>query len=138
METRELLGLMIGDVLMAYHDDGESQRNFPVIVDGLDENGTLVDGGCYISWKPMRSEDCSEEYADELNPIPLTPEILEKNGFVKHDKIHPYYLDYYHERDGFTIFNSSAWHGHILNSVHELQHALRLCGLNDLADNFKV
>lgn len=22
--------------------------------------------------------------------------------------------------------------------VHELQHALRLCGLNELADNFKV
>ncbi|MBQ0088527.1 MAG: hypothetical protein KBT27_04250 [Prevotellaceae bacterium] len=22
--------------------------------------------------------------------------------------------------------------------VHELQHALRLCGLNDLADNFKI
>ena len=22
--------------------------------------------------------------------------------------------------------------------VHELQHALRLCGLNELADNFKI
>ncbi len=25
-----------------------------------------------------------------------------------------------------------------INYVHELQHALRLCGLTDLADNFKV
>lgn len=73
-----------------------------------------------------------------FEPILLTTEILEKNGFVKHDKIHPYYMDYYHERDGFTIFNSGTWHGYILDSVHQLQHALRLCGLNDLADNFKV
>lgn len=77
-------------------------------------------------------------FAKDFEPIPLTAEILEKNGFVKHDKIHPYYMDYYHEKDGFTIFNSSTWHGHILDSVHEIQHALRLCGLKGLADNFKV
>lgn len=90
--------------------------------------------------KPVKTLQLSKNSKyDWVKPIPLTPEILEKNGFVRHhDKIHPYYVDYCHERDGFTIFNSRTWHGHILNSVHELQHALRLCGLNDLADDFKV
>lgn len=26
----------------------------------------------------------------------------------------------------------------VASYIHELQHALRLCGLNDLADNFKI
>ena len=142
METKELMRLMIGDILIAYHDDGETQHYFPVIVDGLDNNGTLVEGESYVSWKPLLKEDDYEEYADELNPIPLTPEILEKNGW----KLHP--AQAYNKEAGMFLDkgcdgNSWWWQfGNIpicpINYVHELQHCLRLCGLNDLADNFKV
>ena len=76
---------------------------------------------------------------DQPKPIPLTPEILEKNGwrFNVEDRWLHYEVDFYIEE----------WNGRFqcyeinqikLNSVHELQHALRLCGLNELAENFKV
>ena len=81
---------------------------------------------------------------NEIEPIPLTPEILEKNGFVKSVNVRdapPYDNNIYYSinQDGNTIFwgwwqpdntlliaTYSA--GFItLNNVHELQHALRLC-----------
>ena len=77
--------------------------------------------------------------AYEFEPIPLTPEILEKNGwwFDTEDT-------WRHDEVNFTI---EKWNGRYqcydinqikLDSVHQLQHALRLCGLDELADNFKV
>ena len=74
-----------------------------------------------------------------ITPIPLTPEILEKNGwwFNTEDM-------WLHDEVDFDI---EKWDGRFqcydinqikLDSVHELQHALRLCGLDELADNFKV
>ena len=75
----------------------------------------------------------------QVKPIPLTPEILEKNGWWYdevdmwlHDKV-----DFGIERrnGGFQCYNINQIK---LDSVHELQRALRLCGLNELADNFKI
>ena len=75
----------------------------------------------------------------QVNPIPLTPEILEKNGWwYDSDDM------WQHEEVGFYI---EKWNGRFqcydindikLDSVHQLQQTLRLCGLNELADNFKV
>ena len=68
----------------------------------------------------------------QFKPIPLTPEILENNEEVK----------------GLTMFRKNEQgmdclaliYVPILNLyyVHEMQRALRLCGLNELADNFKI
>ncbi len=81
-------------------------------------------------------------FEDEVEPIPLTEEILKANGwecsdgwFERNDVdffiakcVDKYKLcQVYHMRSFVTI----AY-------VHELQHALRLCGLNELADTFKV
>ena len=77
-----------------------------------------------------------------IEPIPLTPEILEKNGWKE--------TEYWHEyKDGNTIIQCSLhkiWG--IINEieiehfkceyVHQLQHLLRLCGLDELANNFKI
>lgn len=78
-----------------------------------------------------------------ITPIPLTPEILEKNALIKvfenlwaipftgkwkkfigigNDNFVP-------NNEGVTIY---------VTYVHELQHCLRLCRLNELADGFKV
>lgn len=122
--------LMIGD-WVNYHDSWAEPNNKPIQI--TDIYGEMCN--CTI-WYGYEIQGGSK--LRDCTPIRITDEILEKNGFVKHDKIHPYYMDYYHERDGFTIFNGCSWHGYILGSVHELQHALRLCELNDLADNFKV
>ena len=74
----------------------------------------------------------------EPQPIEITPEILEKNGWWYdvedmwlHDEV-----DFGIERwKGFQCYNISQIK---LYSVHQLQHTLRLCGLNELADNFKI
>ena len=92
--------------------------------------------------------------------IPLTPEILEKNGFYDRN------TQWYYKRFGSYVcfdisislvyreievskvcgagtdceeeeYGSSIVFGNDI-CVHPLQHALRLCGLNELADNFKV
>lgn len=78
----------------------------------------------------------------QVKPIPLTPEILEKNGWKETE----YWYEY---KDGNTIIQyslSNIWG--IINGVeiehfkceyvHQLQHLLRLCGLDELVDNFKV
>ena len=84
---------------------------------------------------------------DQPEPIPLTPEILEKNGFIK---VNSQRYDYgYPDTDCYIKVNPKKnmihTSGRNANSnlyshsfVHELQRALRLCGLNELADNFKI
>ena len=77
-----------------------------------------------------------------VDPIPLTAEILEKNNLPS-NRVAWWYADDFEDADdrityeihiseGALGINGFMWY------VHELQHALRLCGLNDLADNFKV
>ena len=105
---------------------------------------------------------------NQPQPIILTPEILMKNGFdpetfltdewekgvyfkefpscvVEPDDSGKYIFGttiYWNKKDGDgspmdwgTMYDSRICN---LQYVHELQRALRLCGLNELADNFKV
>ena len=64
-----------------------------------------------------------------FEPIPLTAEILEKNELPPYEWLKIYFQGEYGNITDFSMR---------LKYVHELQHALRLCGLNDLADNFKI
>ena len=71
-----------------------------------------------------------------IHPIPITAEILEKNGFEKmyRDDDNRYYLPSYIE---VTLYEDGWWHTinanehpiHALNGVHQLQHLLRLAGV---------
>ena len=77
----------------------------------------------------------SEFYEDEISPIPLTPEILEKNEFTKEldaDGLH-YRFTLIDGHTKFSILNARRvfqWLGPLdFKYVHELQHALRLCGI---------
>ena len=90
--------------------------------------------------------------AYEFEPVPLTPEILEKNGFcfVKssdRDTAWNGWWIYKGLEIGVCCLDREGnWHCciNITDSnvpceyVHQLQHALRLCELNELADNFKI
>ena len=103
--------------------------------------------GEYYVWGDGFGRMC---YPERLEPIPITPEILEKNGFKKQgfDGWEFDYLteggcliyvvlwrcDYpkeYHTH--LTIESYSADFGSFksfrIDCVHELQHALRLCGI---------
>ena len=82
----------------------------------------------------------------ELKPIPLTPEILEKNGFERAPQIsdvEPFDVD--EEGNKHYSYNKTFW-GWLqpdnifcipangmgwlhIKYVHQLQHALKLCGI---------
>lgn len=89
----------------------------------------------------------SDYIIDLLEPILLTPEILKANGFEQNIN----YEDDYSFEDTTIIFkhndkylftasiNGSKGMLYLCaNYVHELQHALKICGLNKLADNLKL
>lgn len=75
--------------------------------------------------------------AEAISPIPLTPEILEKNGFEYNT-----YNRWMSGRYGVALMEKDEhlfiWDRIQINYVHELQHCLRLCGLNELADSIII
>lgn len=72
-------------------------------------------------------------FKHEISPIPLTEEILKLNG------LNPIsYCDLSMPRWFMSIRNGYRHVEMPFQYVHQLQHALRLCGLNDIADNLKV
>lgn len=91
-----------------------------------------------------------------IEPIPLTEEILKANGFKLdsdgYNWYHPTYSPeqvYVHvalrKNGNVRRVEVKKQRAHFYRDtlpyafpVHELQHALRLCGLDELADNFKV
>lgn len=99
-----------------------------------------------------------------LVPIPLTTELLERNGFNKVSQqgcSNPYYwmLEKYEEESEELLYRIKAYKTMFrgmyvsidnyadcepikfskqIEHFHELQHTLRLCDLNELTDNLKV
>lgn len=87
-------------------------------------------------------------WSDNIKPIPLTPELLEKNGFERDKNISLYnaYTGINSRvtlQDDFMSMNSrNMWDVHVdsedyctiayfeLTYVHELQHILRLCKID--------
>ena len=91
-----------------------------------------------------------EVFNEDLRPIPLTAEILEKNGFVANKHVYPYpYYEYTNEEDkvkvGFAfpqgnrtsykepwvyIDSENVFIEHLpCIFVHQLQQILRFCGI---------
>ena len=89
-------------------------------------------------------------YSDVFSyePIPLTEETLKANGFCnpKYDDGADVEHILAYDKDGFLCLNKHRDYYYIssknayihIKYVHELQHALRLCGLTKLADSFKI
>lgn len=111
----------------------------------------IVDWVRHSNGTPMRVTDIKENcfacgfsscwsYNHEYSPIKLTHEILEKNGWHFDDLSNEWYSNnkapnlYGRDCGNLSMFDGSV----VVGNVHELQHALRLCGLNELADNFQV
>lgn len=72
---------------------------------------------------------------DILHSIPLTPEILEKNGWEKRPTGYVFYIDgKRYDNSLWYVFDSNTF---VVNTaefqikyVHQLQHALRLCDID--------
>lgn len=84
----------------------------------------------------QKGETYSRNFTEFIEPIPITPEILEKNGFEASeysDKIFGYVEDrllvqYSFANHSLDIRNRNTVDVYVKN-VHELQHALRLAGV---------
>lgn len=103
----------------------------------------------------------------DIEPIPLTAEILEKNGWEKYatygteedDCVEVIYMLHQHsfevvfsDNEAVSIRHFVSWdddgynklliemrdNGNKPMCIHTLQHALRLMGLTELANNFRV
>lgn len=117
--------LMIGD-LIQYNGEilrlYEFSRKYGYFGDGHPLNGILI---------------------SEIEPIPLTPEILEKNTTESNKNIfggmnYALDADYFIENRGHRFCLSRLMAGHKYSTfwvcdihyVHQLQHALKLCNIN--------
>lgn len=125
---------MIGD-WVAYNGDVDYIN--PIKIEGMD----IATGMCITS-------DRDDVGFDGVDPIPLTAEILEKNGFVKYNEVSdtpPYdqdeegnmYYSYKEEHKFWGWWQPNNVYFIPVNAmldleikyVHELQHALRLCNI---------
>ena len=92
--------------------------------------------------KPMRVQYVDIKVGKGLEPIPLTPEILEKNGFEKDDGGEECWgcdAGWVIPGEYDECGKEKSWQVEILGEpnsftgtihfVHDLQHALRLCGI---------
>ena len=130
-------------------------------IDSIDVEILADDDLYYVGENRCHSED-------KIEGIPITPEILEKNdwywGLTSDEKnftscamgaYDPHWvydkdvgeisLFFHKDTDGGALRIADQSFNRRLDFfwcdtlyVHELQRALRLCGLNELADNFKV
>ena len=147
--------LMIGDWVIFGDEPLKVQHiynnGYDDVVAEIVEDGTN-EYGVYEEIKDVSVVYCS--------PIPLTPEILKKNGF--YDRNTQWYCKKFGSYVCFDIAISLVYREIEVSKVcgagtdceeveygssivfsndicvHTLQHALRLCGLDELADNFKV
>ena len=97
-------------------------------VDGFDDE-IMSDDELYT----LAEDRCHSE--DKVDGVPITPEILEKNGWVHYEDD----KDSFHGEDCVFLKQKEDGYGvcidkvrtisGIIHYVHELQHALRLCGI---------
>ena len=118
--------LMVGDWVCLKDD---TKYELPLKVDGVLTDDISLEGEGFLGGAEGL-----------IRPIPITPEILEENGWWWRDVVDMWQhdeVDFGIERcnGGFQCYNINQIK---LDSVYQLQHALRLCGFNELANNFKV
>lgn len=123
---------MIGDWVLV--------KGVPTIVYDVQESGINIEFRPFDAW--VYDSETSEE---DISPIPLTPEILEKNGFepIENKVVDEAYIFDRNEFEEPDIiirrfdFNDSFVLCTVMDNtaiisiayVHQLQHALRLCGI---------
>lgn len=143
--------LMIGDYAQVNRDGLCINKDTIVEIREIDANNTFNTHIGSASCRPL--DDIQYEngiWCDDLSPIPLTTEILEKNGFIKR---YDYQWEYRDnscaivvniapqiEIDGEALgtppinvnLEGALFDINITSDmcVHELQHALRLCGID--------
>ena len=117
--------LMIGDWLYSIIDRYDHIEKKPVKITGIrTEDDELLQGNDSDVWY----------HIETYEPIPLTAELLEKNGFVDRKSNYAFSNQkasvYYWINDRILSLNSYGDVLHInCQYVHQLQHTLKLCNI---------
>ena len=102
-----------------------------------------VIGDGYVSFEDDEGNLCQlDDKCNQPEPIPLTYEILKKNGW----KDAEFWCEYQEGNNSIQAclpdmrgrINGIEIEHFKCECVHQYQHLLRLCGLDELADNFKI
>jgi len=133
----EIKDLMLDDLILT--NDGQIAKVVSLYINHKGCGGDIiVDSDSKIFMSLVREED--------INPIPLTEDILLKNGFV----LRAGYLDgneyilpgedlyIFYEKDTKKMSVELGPRDIDILYVHQLQYLLRMCGLDELADNLKI
>ena len=129
-ETIKCKDLMYGDWCRSGH-------GYPMQITNVGDNYA------YATWEGNEGDPWEfDDKGDQPCAIEITKELLEANGWKE--------AQYWHEyQDGKSMIQCCLpdMRGRIngieiehfkCEYVHQYQHLLRLCGLNELADNFKI
>ena len=120
--------LMIGDLLKWKEQTGfnDEDKNMILRVKNIFDDAIKIDGRFELY------------HISLFEPIPLTPEILKKNGFKEYDGL--YRLDIaegvfvnadFKSKEPFVSIHNTCYRATpICKYVHQLQQALRLCGID--------
>ena len=101
-------------------------------IDGIEHHNLYVD-----LFNPSNNTIEHSAFVEDLIPIPLTPEILEKNGYrliIKNDRFNAWsnctvVVRKYDYEDNYRLFIGGVKMEFKFHDVHQLQHALRLAGI---------
>ena len=143
MKTTEL---MIGDYV--------KYQGHIYIIEEISAKGWVHLVYPYPELKRVRVLMSSDYIIDLLEPIPLTAKILEKNGWIYNNEDEKFFPQTWingglmlqgADDCGYCIVVTSDYNDEDTNDtpfiilyVHELQHALKLRRLNNLADDLKL
>ena len=98
---------------------------------------------------PLTGCFCTFDYTwaelDQVKPLPITTELLQKNGFLREDFEEDSFMMHtadrtvklYGDNEGFDLrifFNTASIDLENIIGVHKLQQALRMAGLGCIAD----
>ena len=133
MDIKEL---MLGDLVI---HKGEP-RKVVFLTDILEECMRLAPlTGCFCTFDYTWAE------LDQVEPLPITTELLQKNGFLREDFEEDSFMMHtadrtvklYGDNEGFDLrifFNTASIDLENIIGVHKLQQALRMAGLGCIAD----
>ena len=133
MDIKEL---MLGDLVI---HKGEPMK-VVFLTDILEECMRLAPlTGCFCTFDYTWAE------LDQVEPLPITTELLQKNGFLREDFEEDSFMMHtadrtvklYGDNEGFDLrifFNTASIDLENIIGVHKLQQALRMAGLEHIAD----
>ena len=122
--------LMIGDWARVNHDGLCIKKGTIVVIGGIDADNSLAKRGLIGSAHCRPLDDDQFEggiWCEYLEPIPLTTEILKKNGFTNLTGHTWWYKDFHISLSDTQDLTLVCGRTIQFSFVHELQHALRLC-----------